>query len=102
VTLGATHILVRTAERECGPLFVIKERRLPLHAVVALGAACHIRFGELLPVNVLMAILALRRRGLEIRIDQLGLQVRRLVAVDARRDPMRTQQRKLCLRMVEP
>jgi len=52
-------------------------------------------------MNVLVAVLALRRRRFEVDIAQLSLKIRRFVAVDAGGCAMRTQQRKCCLRVVE-
>lgn len=102
VTFGAAHVLVRSPKRKIGPLVMVERRRLPLDAVVAVGAARDIGFRELLAVDVLMAILALRGSSLEIRIDQLGLKVRRLMAIDAGRRLMGSEQREFCLRVVEP
>lgn len=64
-------------------------------------ATRNIPCGELLRVDVFMAILALRGRGLEVHVDQLGFNVRRLVAIDASRSAMRAEQGKLRLGMVE-
>jgi len=101
VTLRAAYVLVRTAQRERGPLVMVKERRLPLHAVVALRAARDIRLSELLAVDVLVAVFALAGRCLEVHVHQFGLKVGRLVAIDAGRRAVRSEQGKLRLRMVE-
>src|ERR1700732_1406078 len=83
VTIGALDVLVCATQGERGPLFVIEQRGLPLRAVVAVGAWGSVAVGdELLSVDVLVAVLALHRGGLEIRIDQLGFEVWRFVAVD--------------------
>lgn len=97
----AAHVLMRATQRERRPLLVIKQRRFPPCAVVTLGAASHVRFGELPAVDVLMAVLALRRRGLEIYIEQPGFEIRRLMAIDAGCHSMRTQQGKPRFRVVE-
>ena len=97
----AAHVLVRPAQRKFGPLLVVKQGRLPRHAGVALRAARDIPFGELLSVDVLVAVLALRRRGLEVHIHQLSFKIGGLVAINASRSAVRAEQRKLCLRMVE-
>ncbi len=89
VALRAAHILMRTSQRKLRSLVMIEERRLPFHAVVTLRATGHIRFRELLSVDVLMAVLALCRRSFEIHIKKIGFQVGRLVAVHARRRAMR-------------
>ncbi len=102
VALCAADILVRPAQRERSPLLVIEQRGLPLHAVVAFGAASDVRLRELLPMNVLVAILALSRSGLEIDVDEASLEVGRLVAIAAGRRTMRSQQRELRFRVIEP
>ena len=83
VARPAVHLLVRPFQRERG-VFVIEQRRLPFGRVVALLAA---RVGavarKLERVYILMAALAILRRGLEEDMPQRGLAVGRLVAVDA-------------------
>jgi len=69
VTFRAAHILVCAAQRETGALLVIEERWLPLHAVVTLRARRNPCLGELLAVNVLVAVLTTRGRSLEIHIQ---------------------------------
>ena len=101
VALGAVNILMSPAQWECSAFLVVEERGLPLHAVVALGTARNIAYGELFPVNVFMAVLALCRCGLEVHVDQLGLKIWRFVAVHARRRAVRSQQRELRLGVVE-
>lgn len=102
VTISTPDVLVCAAQGERGPLFVIEQRGFPFRAVVAVGARRGIAFGhELLSVDVLVAVLALHRGGLEIRIDQLGFEVWRFVAVDARRRPMCSEQGELGLGMIE-
>lgn len=101
MALGAVHILMSTAQRECSSFLVIEKRGLPLHAVVALGTARNVGYGELFPVDVFVAVLALCRRGLEVHVDQLGLKVWRFVAVDARRGTVRSQQHEVRLGVVE-
>ena len=100
VTFAAAYVLVCAAQRKRS-LLVVEKRRFPLHAVVAFRAARDLPFGELLSVDVFVAILALGRRHLEIHVHQLGFKVRRLVAIDACRSPMGAQQRKLGLGVVE-
>jgi len=80
---------------------MIEERRLPFRAVVTLSAASDVRFGKLLAVDVLVAILALSRSSLEIDVDEAGLKVGRLVAIATGRRTMRSQQRKLRFRVIE-
>lgn len=81
---------------------MIKKRRLPFHAVVALRTMRDVSLGELLAVDVFVAIFALRGRALEIHVQEPGFEIRRLMTVDARRRPVRSQQRELCLRMIKP
>ena len=101
VTVGAFDVLMGAAQCESCPFVVIEQGRLPLHAVVAVGAGGSVPFGELLSVDVLMAVLAQGGGCLEIHVDQIGFEVRRLMAVDAGRRPMCPEQGKLGLGMVE-
>ena len=52
-------------------------------------------------MNVFVAPLAQQGGGLEIDIDQLGFEVRGLMAIDAGSRAMSPEQRKLRFRMVE-
>lgn len=101
VTVGAFDVLMGAAQCESCPLVVIEQGGLPLHAVVAVGAGGSVPFGELLSVDVLMAVLAQGGGCLEIHVDQIGFEVRRLMAVDASRRPMCPEEGKLGLGMVE-
>jgi len=102
VTIGTLDVLVCATQRERSPLFVIEQRGLPFRAVMAVGAGGSVTLGdELLSVNVLVAVLALHGGGFEIHIDQLGFEVWRFVAVDARRGPMCSEQGELGLGMIE-
>jgi len=58
-------------------------------------------FGKLLSVYVFMTLLALLGSGLEVDVDQLGFEVRRLVAIDARSRAMRARQLEIGLRVIE-
>ena len=100
VTVDAAHVLVSAAQRKRS-LLVVEKRRFPLHAVVAFRAARDLPFGELLSVDVFVAILALGRRHLEIHVHQLGFKVRRLVAIDASGRTMGAKQWKLGPGVVE-
>lgn len=100
VTLAAAYVLVCAAQRKRG-LLVVEKRRFPLHAVVAFRTARDLPFGELLSVDVFVAILALGRCHLEVHVHQLGFKVRRLVAIDASRRTMGAKQWKLGLGVVE-
>ena len=101
VTAGAAHVLVRAPQCERSTLVVIKQRRLPFHAVVTLGAARNSGLCELVRMHVLMAVLTLHGSSFEIDIQQVRFKIWRLVAVDARRSAVRTQQRKFRLRVIE-
>lgn len=81
---------------------MIEQRRLPLVAVVAGNAAGHPIRRELLPVDVLMAAFTFGRRRLEVHIGQLRLHIRWLVAIRARRRPVRPNQHKIRLSVIEP
>ena len=81
---------MRPAQREGCALVVVEERRLPLHARVALGAVRNVFFRELLRVNVFVAIFTLYGRGLEVDVDQLRFKIGRLVAIDAGRRAVRS------------
>lgn len=80
---------------------MIKKRRLPFHAVVALGAARDLPLGKLLAMDVFVAIFALRGRAFEIHVQKPGFKVRRLMTADTWRSAVRSQQRKACLGVVE-
>ena len=101
VALGAAHILMRPTQRECSSLLMVEKRRLPLHAVVALGTARNVGYSELFPVDVFMTVLALCRRGLEVHVHQLGLKIWRFMAVHTRRRAVCSQQHELRLGVVE-
>ena len=101
VTLSAPHALVCPAQGERRPGLVVKQRWLPLGAVVALGASCHVSLGKLLSVNILVAVLALHGRSLEIDVEHLGFKVGRLVTIDAGGRAMGTKERELGLRVIE-
>lgn len=101
VTISAANILVRAAQWKIRPPIVIEKRGSPLYGVVAVGAVGDFALGKLLAVNVLVAIFALRRRCLEIHVDQLSLQVRRLVAVCAGGGAVGAQQRERSPRVIE-
>src|SRR5690349_25149872 len=77
---------------------VIKERRSPALRIVAIGAGALASFRKMPRMRVLVTILANLRRSLE-----LDLRTPRwhLVAITALHDTMCTQQRELCLRVVE-
>lgn len=102
VTVCAAHILMRPAQRERRPLLMIEQRRLPFHAVVALDTAGNVGLRKLLSVDIFVAILALGRSSLEIDVDEASLKIGRLVAVAAGGRAMRSQQRKLRFRVIEP
>ena len=101
MTLGALDVLVGAAQGEGCAFVVIEQGRLPLHAVVAVGAGGRLAFSKLFSVDILVAILTEGGGRLEIHINELGLEVWRLVAVDACSCTVRPEQGKLGLGMVE-
>ena len=97
----AADVLVRPLQGKCGPFIVVKQRWFPPSAVVALGAGRDSTLGKLSAVDVLVAFLTFRRRGLEVHIDQTGFLVRWLVAIHARGGPMRANQREGSFGVIE-
>ena len=94
VTCLAAHSLMGPSEREGSAPLMIEERRLPSGGIVAIGARRNpIDLRELGAMNVLMTLFTFSGRRLEVRINQLGLHIGWLVAVNARRSSMRPQQR---------
>lgn len=97
----AADVLVRALQGKCSPLIVVEQRGLPASAVVALGAGRDSALGKLSAVDVLMAFLTLRRRGLEVHIDQTRFLVGWLMAVHAGGGSMCAQQGKGSFRVIE-
>ena len=89
------------AQRELRSLLMVEERGLPFCAVVALCAAGNIGFCELLAMDVFVAVFALSRSRFEIHVDQLRLEIRRLVAIHASCGAMRSQQWEFRFRVIE-
>jgi len=88
----ARHVLMQALKWKFRALIVIKERGFPLSGVVAIDTGSDTLFLELFAVNILVAALALRWRRGEVRFDELGFHVGRLVAINACRCPVRTHQ----------
>jgi len=101
VTLAAANVLVRPGQWKCCPAIMIEERGFPLHGVVAIGAVSDLPVGKLFSVNIFVAILTLRRRGLKIHIEKGSLHVGRFVTVDACGRPMRPRKRKCRFGVIE-
>lgn len=81
---------------------MVEERGLPLGGVVALGTRRDaISICKLLPVNVVMALLALMRRRLKVDIHHPSFQVGWLMTIDAGGTAVCTQQRKASFRVIE-
>ena len=98
----APHISMYTLEGEIGAVVVVKQRRLPLRTVVAVGAGCHSsRIRELPAVNFFVAILTLNGGRLEVRLGQPGTQICRLVAIDAGGGPVSADQLERGGRVIE-
>jgi len=68
---------------------------------VTVGAGRNAIFSKLPAVNILMAIFTLGGCGREIRRNELGLHIWRLVAIDAGCGLMRSHQWERSLRMIE-
>ena len=101
VAIAALHVRVNTLQGECGAPVVVKERGFPLGAVVALSAGRDVSSRELLPVRILVTLLAGFGRRLEVDVHHRGFEIRRLMAIDARRGAMCPQQREAGLRVIE-
>lgn len=80
---------------------MIEEGWLPFHAGMAFGTASDICNCKLLPVDVFVAVFALSGRYLEIDIGKSAPKVLGFVAIDTGCCAVRSQQRKLCLGVVE-
>ena len=79
----ATHIAVGSLQRKRRSFIVIEQRWLPLSAVVTFRTWRDPALCKLLSVNVFVALFAFVRRGLEVHVQQAGLHIRGLVAIDA-------------------
>ena len=101
VAAFAAHVAVNSLQCEGRPLVMIEQGRLPLLAVVALGARCGGPLGKLFAVDVFVAVFALSRRRLEVHVGQARLHVGGLVAIDAGGCPVGSDQRERCPGMVE-
>lgn len=100
MTCRACNVLVSAFEREiCG--VVIKERRLPLIAVMTCRTVILPR-AELIGVRILMAFVACFRRFSKANVHERTFKVWRLVAIRARYGAVRAYERKLSGAMVEP
>lgn len=93
VTCLTAHVAMRTLQRERGSRVVIEQGWLPLHAVVTVGAGRFLAFCKLPAMHILVTLFTGRGRGFEIRVNQPGAHVRRLVAVDAGGGTVSSQQR---------
>ena len=86
---------MRTAQGKISSFLMVEKRRFPLRGSVTLGTSSYVAFGELLSMDILVAVLALGRGSLEIGVQQFGLKVRGLVAIDASRSAVRAHQGEL-------
>src|SRR5260370_26619703 len=91
VTVAARDAFMSALEGELR-LLVIKERGLPLVAVVALGAIA-LLVGELLAVGIFVAFAASLGSLAEIHVEQGALHIRRLVTIGAFHGTMRADER---------
>jgi len=97
----AANILMSSLQWKRSPLVMVKQRWLPLCTVVTLGARRDRSLGKLSTMDVLVAFLTSRRRGFEVHIDQTRLLIGWLVAIHACCGPMRANQRKGSLGVIE-
>ena len=96
VTSRACDVAVLSLQGECRASVVIKQGRLPLGRIVAVAALGHlvgVELDELPSVHIFVAVFTLFWRLLEVHVNQLGLEVRRFVAVDAGYCAVRSSQR---------
>ena len=101
VAPGAGHVLMQALQWKLRALVVIEVRRFPFGRVVTVDARRGAILDKLLTVNILMTFLTQEGSCREVCLDQLGLHIGRFVAIDASRDPVRSYQWKLSLRVVE-
>ena len=85
-----THIAMNTLQRESS-FVVVEQRRLPLVAVVTVRAVGGLILCKLLSVNILVTAFTLVGCRFEIHVDQAGLKVCGLVAIDTRGGAMSAQ-----------
>jgi len=69
VAIPTSHILMCAVQGERGPFFMVKQRRPPPYAVVALSAARNVLVGKLCSVDILVTVLALGRSRFEIHVQ---------------------------------
>ena len=96
VATGAGNVAVLTFECEGCPFVVIEQRRLPLSCVMAIGAQRNFirkELAELASMHVLVAVFTLFGCLFEIHVDELGFQIRRLMAINTGYGSMRTSKR---------
>ena len=97
----ARHVLMQALQCKLRPFVVIKLCRFPLCAVMTIDARRHAILLKLFAVGILVAPFALDGCRREIRLDQLGLHIGRLVAIDARGGLVRSGQGKRGLAVIE-
>ena len=68
---------------------------------MAIDAGSDVVLGELASMRVFMALFTLERRSRKVSLDQLGLHVGRLVAIDASGRAMSSHEREFGLRVIE-
>lgn len=83
VTAGAAYFLVRALERECCTGIVVELSWFPAVVVMASGTGGNTGLRELPAVNILMAVLAFRRRHLEIYAGDAQMGISGLMTGDA-------------------
>jgi len=102
VTVSAAHILVSSSQWKGRSFVVIEQGRLPLRRIMTIRTASNAGYCELLSVNVLVTLLTLVRGRLEINVRDRGLEIRRLMTVDAGGRAVSTEQSELRRGMVKP
>ena len=80
---------------------MIEERRFPFRTVVTFNTCRDPVSRKLLSVDVFMAILAIARGSFEVHIHHAGFEIRRLMAIDAGRGTVRSEQGKIGAAMIE-
>ena len=101
VAAFAAHVLVHSLQRESGSLVMVEQGWPPLRTVVAFRTGRDLAPGELLAMDVLVALLTSGRRRFEVNVEEASLLIGRFVTVHASRGPMGAEQGERSLRVIE-
>ena len=101
VATVALHVAMRTLQSKRRLSVVVEQRWLPSRAVVTSGTRRYPCFRKLLAMNIRVACLALRRRCLELHVDEPDSRFRWFMAIYALHGLMGAAQRKSGLGMIE-